>query len=47
VRASFREGGSRARADGHVGAFAGQFFRNRPAKPFADGRDDGYSACEP
>jgi hypothetical protein len=42
------EGARRASTNGHVSAFAGQFFRNRAAKPFAGGRDDdGYAASEP
>ena len=41
------EGACRACADGNVGAFASEFFRDGAAESFAGGCDDSNAPCEP
>ena len=42
-----RESARRAGADGDMGPFAGEFFRDGAAESFAGRRNDGNAPCEP
>jgi hypothetical protein len=46
LRGSFFKSACRARANGGVRAFAGEFFRDGTSQSFAGRRDDGNATCE-